>query len=37
LVSTEPLGDGRAVRSWRVKPPLRDQPQLYVRLRVVGQ
>ena len=37
LVSTEPLGDGRAVRSWRVKPPLRDQPQLYVRLHVVGQ
>lgn len=37
LVSTEPLGDGRAVRTWRVKPPLHDQPQLYVRLRVVGQ
>lgn len=37
LVSTEPLGNGRALRTWRVKPPLRDQPQLYLRLRVVAR
>ena len=37
LVSTEPIGALRIVRRWRVKPPLHDQPQLYVRLRVVGQ
>ena len=37
LVSTEPLGDGRALRKWRVQAPLRDQPQLYVRLRVVAR
>jgi hypothetical protein len=37
LVSTESLGDGRAVRAWRVKPPLRDQPHLYMRLRVIAR
>ena len=37
LVSTEALGDGRAMRSWRIKPPLRDQPHLYMRLRVLGR
>jgi len=37
LVSTKPIGDQRVLRAWLVKPPLRDQPQLYMRLRVVGR
>jgi len=36
-VSTEPLGDGRALVTWRVKPPLRDEPQVFMRLRVTAQ
>jgi hypothetical protein len=30
------LGDGRALVTWRVKPPLRDEPQVFMRLRVTG-
>lgn len=37
VVSTEPLGDGRAMRVWRIKAPLRNQTQLFMRLRVVEQ
>ena len=37
LVSTKPLGTQRVLRAWRVKPTLRNQPQLYMRLRVVGR
>lgn len=33
--STEVLGDGRALRTWRIKAPLKDQAQLFFRLRVV--
>ena len=36
-VSMEPLGDGRALVTWRVNPPLGDEPQLFMRLRVVGK
>ena len=36
-VSIEQLGDGRALVTWRVKPPLRDEPQIFMRLRAVGQ
>jgi hypothetical protein len=36
-VSTQPLNDGRALITWRVKPPLRDQPRIFMRLRAVGQ
>ena len=35
--SMEPLGDGRALVTWRVKSPLRDGPQIFMRLRAVGQ
>lgn len=34
-VSTEPLGDGRALVTWRVEPPLRDEPWVLIRLRAV--
>ena len=34
LVSTKHLGDGRALVTWRVKPPLRDESRLFMRLRV---
>lgn len=37
LRSEEQLGDGRALVTWRVKPPLEDEPQLFIRLRVAGQ
>jgi hypothetical protein len=37
LVSTKPLGVHRALRAWHVKPPLSHQPQLYMRLHVVGR
>jgi hypothetical protein len=33
-VSMEPLGDGRALVTWRVKPPLRDEPRVFMQLRV---
>ena len=33
----EQLGDGRALVIWRVKPPLRDEPRVSIRLRVTGQ
>jgi hypothetical protein len=33
-VSTELLGDGRALLFWRIKPPLRDEPRVFMRLRV---
>jgi len=36
LVSWKPLGDGRDVANWRVKPPLRDQPRVFLRLRAVA-
>jgi hypothetical protein len=35
--SMERLGDGRELVTWRVKSPLRDQPQVYMRLRVTAQ
>lgn len=34
-VSSEPLGDGRELVTWRVRPPLRDAPRLFLRLRAV--
>ena len=34
-VSMEPLGDGRALVTRRVLPPLRDEPQIFMRLRAV--
>ncbi|MEK7674305.1 MAG: lamin tail domain-containing protein, partial [Verrucomicrobiota bacterium] len=36
-VSIAQLGDGRALITWRVKSPLRDEPQVFMRLRAVGQ
>ena len=36
LVSREPLGDGRDLMTWRVKPPLRDEPRVFMRLRAVA-
>jgi hypothetical protein len=36
-VSQTQLGDGRALVTWRVKPPLRDQPRVFLRLRAVEQ
>jgi hypothetical protein len=36
-VSTEHLSDGRALLTWRVKVPLRDEPRVFLRLRVTGQ
>ena len=35
LVSRDPLGDGRELVTWRVKAPLRDAPQVFMRLRAV--
>jgi hypothetical protein len=35
--SMEQLGDGRELVTWRVKSPLRDQPQVFMRLRVTAQ
>ena len=37
IVSTEPLGDGRAIQVWRIKEPLLNQTQLFIRLRVIEQ
>jgi hypothetical protein len=36
-VSTEPLGDGRALVTWSIQPPLGDQPRLFLRLRAVAR
>ena len=36
-VSMEQLGDGRALVTSRVKPPLSDDPCVFMRLRVTGQ
>ena len=36
-VSMDQLGDGRALVTWRVLPPFRDEPQVFMRLRAVGQ
>jgi hypothetical protein len=36
-VSVEHLGDGRALLTWRVKPPLRDEREVFMRLRAVGE
>src|SRR2546430_3778330 len=36
-VSMEQLGDGRALITCRVKPPLGDEPLVFMRLRVTGQ
>ena len=36
-VSMEQLGDGRALVTWRLKPPLRDEPRVFMRLRVTGR
>jgi hypothetical protein len=36
-VSNQQLGDGRALLTWRVKPPLADEPRLFMRLHVTGQ
>lgn len=33
-VSVEPLEDGRALQIWNVKAPLRDQPRLFMQLRI---
>jgi hypothetical protein len=35
LISREPLGDGRELITWRVNPPLRDEPRVFMRLRAV--
>ena len=37
LFSMQPLGDGREWVSWRVKPPLRDEPRVFLRLRAVAR
>ena len=36
-VPMEQLGDGRALVTWRLKPPLRDEPRVFMRLRVTGR
>ncbi len=36
-VSLTQLGDGRALMTWRIRPPLRDQQRVFLRLRAVGQ
>lgn len=36
LVSSTPLGDGRAMITWRVKPPLADEARLFMRLNVTA-
>jgi hypothetical protein len=35
--SVQPLGDGRALVTWRVEPPLRDEPRVFMQLRVTGE
>jgi CotH kinase protein/Lamin Tail Domain len=35
--SMQPLSDGRALVTWRVKPPLRDEPRVFMQLRVTGE
>lgn len=35
-VSREPLGDGRELVTWRVKPPLRDEQRVFMRLHAVA-
>ncbi len=35
LVSRAPVGDGRELVTWRVKPPLADAPRVFLRLRAV--
>jgi hypothetical protein len=37
LISTQELGDGRALRTWHVKPPLSEESRLFMRLHVVAQ
>jgi hypothetical protein len=37
LESIEPMGDGRAWRTWRIKQPFADEPRVFVRLRVTGR
>ncbi len=37
LVSRESLGDGRELVTWRVKPPLRDERRVFLRLRAVAR
>lgn len=37
FVAREILADGRALVTWRVKPPLRDAPSVYLRLRATIQ
>jgi hypothetical protein len=34
-IATEPLEDGRALQIWNVKSPLRDQPRLFMQLRIM--
>ena len=36
-MSISQLGDGRALVTWRVKSPRRDEPHLFMQLRVTGQ
>ena len=36
FVMREPLGDGRALVTWLVKPPLRDEPRVFMRLRAIA-
>jgi hypothetical protein len=35
--SMQPLSDGRALVTWRVKPPLGDEPRVFMQLRVTGE
>ncbi len=37
LLSRQPLDDGRELLTWMVRPPLRDGPQVFLRLRAAGR
>ena len=37
LLSRAPLGDGRDLLTWRINPPLRDEPRVFLRLRAVAR
>jgi hypothetical protein len=37
LMSRAPLGDGRELVTWRVKPPLRDEPRVFLRLQAAAR
>ena len=37
VISRTPLGDGRELVNWRIKPPLRDEPSVFLRIGAIPQ